>query len=75
MNVDFSGIEFQLHRIHMPGSLDSEDAPIQFEILHPGIVACRVVNTLQTRNSQDYTARGGLNGRGVMPRLRMEGVE
>ena len=46
----------ELHRVHLPGSLNSEDAPIQFVILHPGIVACRppddIVNPLQTRNSR-----------------------
>jgi hypothetical protein len=47
----------QLHRVHVPGGLDSENAPIEFTILHlwnsrtpspsdPG-------NPLQSRNSQN----------------------
>ena len=41
INVDFSGLQVQLHRIDLPGGLDAQNAPIQFAILHPGIVACR----------------------------------
>ena len=34
-NVDLAGFQFQFPPIHVPGSLDSENAPIQFMVLHP----------------------------------------
>ncbi len=35
MNVDLTHLQLQLHGVHVPGSLDSENAPIEFVILHP----------------------------------------
>ena len=40
INADFSGLEFQIRQVHLPGTLDPQNAPIQFMILHPGMVAC-----------------------------------
>jgi hypothetical protein len=56
-NVDLTHLQLQFHRIHMPGSLDSENAPIKFTVLHPR--NCRMPPTetisdpLQTLNSQE----------------------
>jgi hypothetical protein len=34
-NVDLTIFQLQLHRVHEPGSLDSENTPIEFTIVHP----------------------------------------
>jgi len=34
-NVDLTHLQFQFHRVHVPRSLDSENAPIKFMVLHP----------------------------------------
>src|SRR5579871_6897898 len=55
MNVDLTRFQFQFDRVHEPGSLNAENAPIEFMILHPR--HCRMPPTgdaypLQTLNSQ-----------------------
>ena len=55
-NVDLSSLLFQFHRVHVPGSLDPQNSPIKFSILHPR--NCRMPPSqtcavpLQTLNSQ-----------------------
>src|SRR5271157_4609551 len=34
-NVDLSHLQLQFPSVHLPGSLDSQNAPIQFMVLHP----------------------------------------
>lgn len=34
VNVNLASLQLQLHRIYKPGSLNSENAPIEFVILH-----------------------------------------
>ncbi len=56
-NVDHALFQLQLHRVHVPGGLDSENAPIEFTILH--LWNCRTPSPsgpgypLQSRNSQN----------------------
>ena len=35
VNVDFAGLQLQFHRVHKPGNLDTQNAPIKLMILHP----------------------------------------
>jgi len=54
--MDLSQFQLQFYRVYVPGSLDSENAPIQFVVLHPR--NCRTPTSetlaapLQTLNSQ-----------------------
>ena len=34
---DLALLQFELHTVHLPGSLDAQDASMQFVILHTGI--------------------------------------
>lgn len=40
VDVDLAAFQFQIYRIHKPRGFNPQNAPIQFVILHGGIVAC-----------------------------------
>ena len=46
-NMDLALFQLQVHRVHVPGGLDSENTPIQFTILHPW--NCRTSSSSQLR--------------------------